>query len=311
MDTTASSKPEFSKLDQEINTDRLIHMPDNASLSKQKRVAQHRVLSLAPRRRRRVAVVGPSRECACLTDDTDPSSCSSRAQPRPQSGTASQCSTVWVCSRVESRLARCILVWDVISLSCASLALSYESKSPGLVGPDPGTGPGQHGPQPGASESSELHCPGWTCPQASSPGHAPAHPSRRNWWREWRRGTSPTCVPAATMATCAMPRLSGPGRAGWPAGASPRADGSAVPAFLVGTPGPAPGSVLALTGSDSSESGHSCPRPASVSRSGWRGQLAPARYPRPVPGAIARKGSGRRWPLPRVLSAQRRSDGSS
>ena len=139
-------------------------------------------------------------------------------------------------------------------------------------------------------------------PALAGTGHAPAHPSRRNWWREWRRGTSPTCVPAATMATCAMPRLSGPGRAGWPAGASPRADGSAVPAFLVGTPGPAPGSVLALTGSDSSESGHSCPRPASVSRSGWRGQLAPARYPRPVPGAIARKGSGHRWPLPRVLS---------
>ena len=174
MDTTASSKPEFSKLDQEINTDRLIHMPDNASLSKQKRVAQHRVLSLAPRR---VAVVGPSRECACLADDADPSSCRSRAQPRPQSGTASQCSTVWVCSRVESRLARCILVWDVISLSCASLALSYESKSPGLVGPDPGTGPGQHGPQPGASESSELHCPGWTCPQASSPGRHRPRPS--------------------------------------------------------------------------------------------------------------------------------------
>ena len=141
MDTTASNKPEFSKLDQEINTDRLIHMPDNASLSKQKRVAQHRVLSLAPRR---VAVVGPSRECACLADDADPSSCRSRAQPRPQSGTASQCSTVWVCSRVESRLARCILVWDVISLSCASLALSYESKSPGLVGPDPDTGPGHN-----------------------------------------------------------------------------------------------------------------------------------------------------------------------
>ena len=120
---------------------------------------------------------------------------------------------------------------DVISLSFASPVLSDASKSPGPGQPPPGTGPGQHGPQPGASKASESLCPGRACPGGSGPGRHRQRPGasesqdsvgeHRTRWESDGSGRPPAGVQAAPTATGATPRLCGPGRPVWPAGASP------------------------------------------------------------------------------------------
>ena len=109
-------------------------------------------------------------------------------------------STVLVCSRVEGRLARYILLWDhhrdVISLSVASPALSDASESPG---------PGRACPRLLAQASMGRNRARPSPPSHfvrvgpapdTGPGHGSAHPSRRTRRGERRRGALLAGVPA-------------------------------------------------------------------------------------------------------------------
>ena len=76
-------------------------------------ISQYQVHALAPRR----VAVG-----RLVADGADP--CHRLARPLPRTGPP-------LGRPVEGRLARCVLVWDVSSLSCAFSALSEASESPG------------------------------------------------------------------------------------------------------------------------------------------------------------------------------------
>ena len=95
------------------------------------REERDRVRALAPRR----VAVGRLRTAPALLTEQTPGT--TRAPV-----VDAFASMVWVCSPVEGRLARYILVWDVISLSVANPALYEASESPGPVGPAPGQWPG-------------------------------------------------------------------------------------------------------------------------------------------------------------------------
>ena len=113
------------------------------------------------------------------------------------------------------RLVRCLLSYlqssQVVRSAAVGLprALTRQARAANGAHPSHPSCSGQDGPQLPPK------------PSRAGTGHGPAHPSPSpdSLWRDRRRGALPVAVPSASTASGAVPRLAGPGRPGWSAGA--------------------------------------------------------------------------------------------